>query len=384
MKSDIDPEHTIENLISKNKIRGFSLYQIVLLSIILIISSLPFIYVDITRYSRGIVRPRLKEVVLHPAVSGKIHWVRMVDNQEVSKGDTLLVISDRAIRQKMLLTDSIYRSLNRFSNDLQQMLADSISELVTLEARQLYKTFQSEKLQLEEELTDARTSLNRRQKLYDKNVIAKQEFDQSVFEFRKARQAIGILVNKHRLAWADQLFEQERQIAELKKDMAGLAEAHKHYFLVAPISGTLEQVAGLADGASLSADQPVGIISPDTELVVENMVSPSDIGLLAVGQPVIFQFDAFHFRHWGSLHGLVTGIDKNITLGDQGAYFRVQCKLQGDMLVLKNGYRARITKGMTLNTRFIITRRNLADLIFDRLVDWLDPNKGSTRKTRYF
>jgi membrane fusion protein, peptide pheromone/bacteriocin exporter len=51
-----DPIHTIENLIHKYKTRSFSIYIIVVLGLTAFIGSLPFVYIDISSQSRGIIR----------------------------------------------------------------------------------------------------------------------------------------------------------------------------------------------------------------------------------------------------------------------------------------------------------------------------------------
>ena len=362
---------------------GISIYQIVLVSIVLITSGLPFIYVDITRHSRGIVRSKSKDVALKTTIGGEIQWVRLADNQKVRKGDTLLVISDIAIREKIALTDSIYQSVRSLAADISLLLTDSISELSTAEARQMFNTFRSEKQQLEEKVRNALNSLRRQKQLYDKNVIAQQEYEKARFEFRKTQQATESLIHKYRLSWEDRLFDLEQRMKELNKELSSLAEAHKGYFIIAPISGTLERVMGSAAGSAVSSSQEIGVISPDADLLVENFVSPGDIGLIDINQSVIFHFDAFHFRHWGVIYGKVLEIDKNISLSDQGSYFRVYCELQDNMIGLNNGYQSRIAKGMTLTTYYTIARRNLADLIFDTLGDWLDPRQSGVDKSPY-
>lgn len=86
-----------------------------------------------------------------------------------------------------------------------------------------------------------------------------------------------------------------------------------------------------------------------------------------------FQFDAFNYNQWGLLEGKVFHINNNITLKQDQAFFTVRCKLNSRQLKLKSGYAATIGKGMTLTARYIITKRSLFDLLFDKVDDWLNP-----------
>ena len=83
--------------------------------------------------------------------------------------------------------------------------------------------------------------------------------------------------------------------------------------------------------------------------------------------------DAFNYNQWGLLDGNVIDIDKNITMQNENAYFKVRCKLNSKAMLLTSGYKAEVSKGMTLTTRYLITRRSLFDLLFDKVDDWMNP-----------
>ncbi|AEW86516.1 hypothetical protein C3B47_09335 [Flavobacterium columnare] len=68
MISQEDPIHTQKNLIACNATRSKSLYLVVLV----VLGALPFIYVDISSQSRGIIRSQQDKVPLQTVVSGKI------------------------------------------------------------------------------------------------------------------------------------------------------------------------------------------------------------------------------------------------------------------------------------------------------------------------
>ncbi|WP_169704525.1 hypothetical protein [Runella slithyformis] len=57
------------------------------------------------------------------------------------------------------------------------------------------------------------------------------------------------------------------------------------------------------------------------------------------------------------------------------AFFRVKCRLATTALKLQNGYETRLQKGMTLQAGFVVTRRTLSQLLFDKVEDWLNPNR---------
>jgi HlyD family secretion protein len=47
--------------------------------------------------------------------------------------------------------------------------------------------------------------------------------------------------------------------------------------------------------------------------------------------------------------------------------------LDNPILRLKSGQEGEIKKGMTFNARFVIARRSLFQLLYDKVDDWLNP-----------
>ena len=90
-------------------------------------------------------------------------------------------------------------------------------------------------------------------------------------------------------------------------------------------------------------------------------------------QEVSFRFDAFNYREWGMIRGKVTGISNDIVTMNNQPVFKVRCELQKCLLTLKNGYQGKIKKGMTITGQFYLTQRTLAQLLFDKVDNWMNP-----------
>jgi membrane fusion protein, peptide pheromone/bacteriocin exporter len=58
--------------------------------------------------------------------------------------------------------------------------------------------------------------------------------------------------------------------------------------------------------------------------------------------------------------------------------FNVRCTLNQSHLQLQNGVKGEIRKGMTFQARFIVARRSLFQLLYDKADDWLNPSWGET------
>lgn len=190
---------------------------------------------------------------------------------------------------------------------------------------------------------------------------------------RFANQALQSFVNQQKANWENQKRDLQDRVKNLNGTVAKIKVEENNYVLLAPISGTIESFSGLQVGSFVNASQAIANISAMDHLIVETSVSTNDIGLIQKNQSVKFQIDAFNYNQWGLLEGKVIDIDNNITLQENQGFFKVRCSLNTKTMQLKSGYKTQVSKGMTLTTRYIITRRSLFELLFDKMDDWLNP-----------
>lgn len=378
MSFSSDPIHTIENLSAKNKTKSISLYLIVILALLNFLACLPIIIIDISSQSKGIVRAKQDNVPFNTIVSGKITSCNIKNNKTVKVGDTLLTITKQGLETQKALNDTLLYTNQDILHDYKALLANTSKTLKTNAIKELYNTYLAKKRELLQNVNQTEREFIRYKTLYDKEVIAKAEFETYSYNYKAAKQAHYSFVKQQHADWESQKRNIEERITNLENTIDNINVEAQNYVLTAPISGTLENVLGLQIGSFVNASQTLGSISPNGNLIVENLVSPNDIGLLKIGQDVKFQFDAFNYNQWGMLNGKVIDIDKNISVDNTASFFKVRCSLNSKQLKLKNGYTTNVSKGMTLTTRYFITRRSLMDLLFDKVDDWFNPKTISS------
>ena len=374
MNLSSDPINTLENLIAKNKTKSISIYLVVVIAIATFIGLLPIIKIDISSQSRGIIRSKIDNVPVTSAVSGKIVALKLKNNALVQKGDTLLIISKENLESEKQLNDTIYNTNETILQDLEMVLKGKFNLQTSLIREEYYK-YTTQKAELQSKVAQAQINYNRYKTLFEKGVIAKAEFEKYQFDLQFAKQALNSFVKQQMANWQNKKNELTLQLKNITGSNNKLNIEAQNYVVIAPITGTIENFNGVQAGSILNASQPIAQISPVDNLVVESTVSPNDIGLIKPNQKVKFQLDAFNYNQWGLLTGKVIDIDKNITLQENQAFFKVRCALDSKELKLKSGYKTQVSKGMTLTTRYIITRRSLFDLLFDKVDDWLNPKQ---------
>lgn len=375
MNFSSDPINTLENLIAKNKTKNISIYLVLLLAIIVFLVLLPIIKVDISSQSRGIIRSTTDNVPVSTIVSGRITWLSLKNNAIVQKGDTLIKISKQNLESDKKTQDTLSTSVSTLLKDITYLLQNKSSHIVTSTAREDLFKFQARKNELQSKVSQAQINHTRNKNLYDKDIIAKAEYEKHEYELRFANQALQSYISQQKATWENQKRDLEERLKNLNGAVAKINVESTNYVVLAPISGTIENFSGIQVGSYINASQPIASISAIDFLIVENNVSPNDIGLIQKDQKVKFQLDAFNYNQWGLLEGKVIDIDRNITMQGEQAFFKVRCALNSTAMQLQSGYKTNVSKGMTLTTRYIITRRSLFDLLFDKIDDWLNPKQ---------
>lgn len=380
MNFSSDPINTLENLIAKNKTKSFSIYFVILLFFIVFLALLPVIKIDISSQSRGIVRSQTDNVPVATMVSGRVNWIDLKNNAVVQKGDTILKIAKENLESDKRTQDTLSKSVSAQLNDFSNLLQNKISHLLTTAAREDLLKFQFGKNELQSKISQAQINYDRNKILYDKEIIARVDFEKLQYELRLSKQALQSFISQQKLTWENQKRDLEERLKSLNGAVAKINAESKNYVVLAPVSGTIENYSGIQKGSFINASQSIAAISSADHLIVECNVSPNDIGLIRKNQEVKFQLDAFNYNQWGLLEGKVIDVDRNITLQNDQAFFKVRCALNSRTLQLKSGYEANVSKGMTLTARYIMTKRSLFDLLFDKIDNWLNPKQIANNK----
>lgn len=214
----------------------------------------------------------------------------------------------------------------------------------------------------------------RNQKLYEKGVIAKVDYENSAFEHQLASSTLQQYRKQQKNNWQATVTEYQNTIRELKGGLTQLKQNQKELLITAPIDGILKNVLGIEPGSLIAGGLTIAEISPDTGLVAECYLSPSDIGLVGRNKSVNFQIDAFNYNQWGLATGKILEISKDVDIINDRPVFKVRCAIDQGHLELKNGFKGSFNKGMTLSARFQLTQRTLYELLYDKVDDWFNPS----------
>ena len=382
MKKQIFPKEIIENTVEVHQFKHTNkskiIYSFILLALIIAFISLPFINVTIYNNSQGLIRPDKERIVLQSGNSGKVIFHQLKNNLQVKKGDTLLLINNASITQKINTTISLLNETKNFIEDLKLLSSqkDIANKLNTLKYKQDYIFYQQKLNELNTRFLKLKEDYNRNQKLLKRGVIASVELNNSKLEYDLSLNAIYQYKKQQLSSWQAELVTQQNQLKEFKNNQVQLEETNNLSIIKAPVSGTLLNVKGIEKGSFIQNGIQLAEISPKSDLIVECYIDPIDIGLLKKENKVNFQVSAFNYNQWGLANGKIEEIGNDVQLIHNKPMFIVLCSLDHNYLQLNNGFKGQLKKGMFVNARFEIIERSLFDLLYDKMDDWLNPTLG--------
>lgn len=372
-------ENTVSTLCMRYGRQRPYIYLAVIAFAVVIFVSLPIVSVDVSSQSPGIIRAKTDNTDVVPIVSGRVVRTKIINNRTVRSGDTLLVIDNSANSTHAVEQQHILQEVGQRIHDLNFLCQGEADGLQTSLYRQEWTEYKQKERGLYEVSREKERDFERAQQGYRDGLVAKKDYDQARYAMQASHRNITALRQQMVSAWQKDLQQLQEQQRNLMGELRRTGQQQHDYVIVAPTDGTLVCERALSVGSFVVAGQQVASVSPDDSLIVECYVSPSDIGFIRTGQDVALQYTAFDYNQWGLGHAIVSEISRNVTVQENQPFFIVRCKMKEQSLRLNNGYEATIKKGMTLTGRFLITRRTLWQLLWDKVDDWLNPKQQKNR-----
>ncbi|MGD2033542.1 MAG: HlyD family efflux transporter periplasmic adaptor subunit [Bacteroidales bacterium] len=370
------PFENVEISLHQNTIKTKSIYLIIVFLVLTILLLLPILKVSLSVQGRGIIRPMTEKAEIKALQSELITSVLIAEGQFVERGDTLIILRQDIMQSKFLFLRQELFKYQLFINDLDQLTKQDRTMLRSSIYLGQFKTYKNKLREIESKIIKAKNEVKRNKGLFEKEIIAQKEFDDLRFNLNQLEQEKSIFESNQVAHWKADLEKYKTNVNDLKKQIAELEKQKQFYIITAPVSGTIEEFSGIYVGSMLQAGQTIAIISPESDKIAEVYVSAKDIGYLCEGQSTRIQVDAFNYNQWGSLHGEIVDISDDFILADNTPVFNVKCNLDKDYLELKNGVKGKLKKGMTVNARFMIARRSIFQLLFQKSDDWLNPSRS--------
>jgi len=191
---------------------------------------------------------------------------------------------------------------------------------------------------------------------------AHQKFEQVSEEFNS-------LEHTWRTETADRLQAVERDFAETWEALADSEDVLRRSAILAPSSGTVQDLKVHTAGAVIGAGMTLMEIVPrEDALVIEGNLRPEDIDSVYRGQVVHVRLSAFSFRRTPPVEGILTEVSADRIVDPRTGYssYRVVARLDPDSLAAADN--VVLKAGMPADVMIVQTQRTLLDYLVDPIV----------------
>ncbi|MCH7563390.1 MAG: HlyD family efflux transporter periplasmic adaptor subunit [Gemmatimonadetes bacterium] len=341
------------------------------------LSALPLVTVDVYVSAAGVIRPTSEKHALTVAVDGVVEFASLEPAATVERDQVVLRIRARSTeaQQETLAADLAHTK--RAIGDLTYLLSRSGGWLAgkdrfeTIAHLQQARELEARLDGIDVRIDAGRRELERLEVQLEGEIVTPVEVEVKQYELRRIHAQRALLLEEARSRWADALSSAQAQARQLGAQRAQLAQTRALHEVRSPVRGSLEEVVSLSPGSFVRAGTRLAVVSPDTDLVAEVWVPPSDMGFIRLGLPVLMRVHAFNPQEWGVLTGRVESIGGDVVDAGAGPVFRVRASIDRSFLELPTGHRGNLRKGMTFEARFLVARRSLFQLLRDRVHDWI-------------
>jgi membrane fusion protein, peptide pheromone/bacteriocin exporter len=366
--------HYIEAHYRNNRNGSLVLYWLLLGLFIIAIILLFILRVDISVRSAGMFKSARERTEIRSLVAATVEKVLVKENDHVTAGSPLILLLANSVNEKHSAIISQKNELLIQQQDLQQLLKGKLQHLKSRLYIQEQMVYRSKMNEIAIRLNVVQKNYIRYRELYREKIISTVEFEKIEGEYRTVQSEMSLLREQQRDKWQAALTALNQQLRDVQAKHSANNEEQDLYTIRSPTTGFVQQLKGIDRGSLLSPGELIGEVSPDSGLLAEIYVFPKDIGYIHEGMNVRMQIDAFDYNVWGMATGRVKSVSRDIFIQNEQPLFRVWCEIGNPVLKLKNGYKGMIKKGMTVQARFLVTRRTLFQLLFDKADDWLNPN----------
>jgi hemolysin D len=158
----------------------------------------------------------------------------------------------------------------------------------------------------------------------------------------------------------------DKRAALLQQELVKAQTREKQQVLLAPVDGTVQQLAIHTVGGVVTPAQPLMVITPsDYQAEVEAFLENKDVGFVKVGQRAEVKVETFPFTRYGTLKGTVSFVSSDAVPDEKrGLIFQARVKL--DQATLRVDQRdLTLTPGMAVSAEISTGKRRVIEFFLD-------------------
>ena len=174
-----------------------------------------------------------------------------------------------------------------------------------------------------------------------------------------------------RRSLADRLAAAQLKTTQLAQDQTKATQRERLSTLVAPVAGTVQQLAIRSVGGVVTQAQPLMVIVPDeAQVTAEVTIDNKDIGFVNAGQDVTVKLETFAYTRYGTIPAKVSRVSADAVQEDKrqangtpsNAIFPATLAL-GKSSINIDGKQVRLSPGMNITAEIKTGKRTVIDYL---------------------
>jgi hemolysin D len=163
----------------------------------------------------------------------------------------------------------------------------------------------------------------------------------------------------------------QQKVAMLEQELLK-ADSRSHLMqLIAPVDGTVQQLAVHTVGGVVTPAQPVMMIVPhDNPLEVEAFIENKDIGFVKVNHDAEVKIETFQYTKYGTLHAKITSISHD-AINDEKRGLIYSTKVKMDRATINvDGTDVNLSPGMAVSVEIKTGKRRVIEYFLNPLLQY--------------
>lgn len=180
-----------------------------------------------------------------------------------------------------------------------------------------------------------------------------------------------------RRSMLDLQHESERKVASLEQELKKAELRNRLTRLIAPVDGTVQQLAIHTVGGVVTEAQPLMVIVPsDQPVEVEAMLENKDIGFVHPGQAVEVKIETFNFTKYGVVDGTVVSISSDAIEDEKrGLLYSTRIQLK-ETHIQVGAQQVALSPGMAVRAEVKTNQRKVIDYFLSPLQGYVKESLG--------
>ncbi len=234
-------DFSVESLFHRHRIRTHVIYNLIVGALVALGGLMPFVQVDVTSQSRGMIRSSVDDNTLLIPASGFVEKVLIRDNAAVHTGDTLLVVRSRQLLDSEEYLLEKRAQISSEITDLKALRTPSAGEHVRFANAKYLEAWKAYREKIHQLCLDR--DFHQREyeiatQLFDDQVIASRELEQKEYNLQQRESVLRFERDNQLAVWQAELFQRERDWKELGAELEKLWEEQLRFVLTAPCQFT--------------------------------------------------------------------------------------------------------------------------------------------------